>query len=159
MHIIYLYTHTSFFVTLASKPRAQKSTLIRCQCIPLNCIIVNHRLLYDDSCAGRDDYFGTPLFWLRFQILFVHEAYFMVLPLCGSIQPHALTDFTQNTKVAITVFTIHSNGVLHYDLEPKWLRVWFRFASGWHAHRAFHKARQGKVQSRQMSRSASGLGE
>ena len=109
MHIIYVCTHTSFFlVTLASKPRAQKS-LIQCQCIPLNCIIVNRRLLYDDNCAGRDDYFGTPRFFLRFQFLFVHLAYFMVLPLCRTLKTH-VTDSTTNRVLGI-----------HYGLEPKWL--------------------------------------
>ena len=120
MHIIYSCTHTSFFVTLASKPRAQKSTLIQCQCIPLNCIIVNRRLLYDDNCAGRDDYFRFWLRFLRFQILVVLPAYFMVLPLCATIQPH-VTDITMNEQVVNTGVTINKDGLLDCGLESKWL--------------------------------------
>ena len=101
----------------ASQPRAQKSTLIQCQCILLNCIIVNRRLLYDDNCAGRDDYFR---FWLRFQIPFVLLAYFMVLPLCATIQPH-VTDITMNEQVVNTDVTINKDGLLHCGLESKWL--------------------------------------
>ena len=86
MHIIYLYTHTSFFVTLLPMPVSPlpffllKAALQNLERKSLRLYNVNRRLLYDDNCAGRDDYFGCLLGWLTFFLLFVLLACFMVLP-------------------------------------------------------------------------------